>query len=74
MQSVAESTHYTMQHLLPPYTDGSVRYRRFNMQIPEENSEMDDASEKNIDKLCEIADTYIQEHRDELMRVCDEIG
>jgi len=71
MQSVAESTHYTMQHLLPPYADGSLRYQRFNMVIPEENSEMDDASEKNIDRLCEIADAYITENQDALMGVCE---
>jgi len=71
MQSVAESTHYTMQHLLPPYLDGSPRYQRFNMHIPEENSEMDDATEKNIDKLCEIADAYIAANKDALLGVCE---
>ncbi len=71
MQSVAESTHYTMQHLLPPYQDGSLRYQRFNMNIPEENSEMDDASEQNIDQLCEIADAYIKANEAALLSVCD---
>ncbi len=71
MQSVAESTHYTMQYLLPPYTDGSPRYQRFNMIIPEENSQMDDASAKNIDALCAIADTFIKENEKALMGVCE---
>jgi patatin-like phospholipase/acyl hydrolase len=74
MQSVAESTHYTMQHLLPPYTDGSLRYQRFNMNIPEENSEMDDASVKNIDELCDIADAFIKENEDALLGVCEIIS
>ena len=71
MQSVAESTHYTMEYLLPPYTDGTPRYQRFNMHLPEELSPMDNASKQNIDALCDVADKYIEEHEDELLSVCE---
>lgn len=71
MQSVTESTHYTLQHLLPPYENGTPRYQRFNVVIPEENAEMDDASDENIAKLCEIAENYIIENKDALLKVCE---
>jgi uncharacterized protein len=71
MHSVAESTHFTMQHLLPPFTDGTPRYKRFDMPIPAENSQMDDASDKNIEALCKIADKYVNDKEKELMAVCE---
>lgn len=71
MQSVSESTHYTLQHLLPPYENGTPRYQRINVEIPEENSDMDNASKENIDKLCELAENYINENRPALLKVCE---
>ncbi len=71
MQSVAESTHYTMQHLLPNYSNGSQRYVRLNIEIPHEISQMDNAYDANINKLCEIADTYVKENQDKLLRICE---
>lgn len=73
MQSVAESTHYTMQHLLPPYKDGTLRYQRLNMDIPVENSQMDNASKENIDQLCEIAEDYVRKNESELLRICEHL-
>lgn len=70
MQSVAESTDYTMKHLLPPFQDGTERYIRMDLQIPEENSAMDDASDKNIKKLVAIADEYVKSHQGELDKIC----
>jgi uncharacterized protein len=70
MQSVAESTHFTMQHLLPPFIDGTARYKRLDLNIPPENSQMDDASDKNIEALCKIADTYVKDNKAELMAIC----
>jgi len=70
MQSVAESTDYTMKHLLPPFEDGAVRYVRLDLPIPEENSEMDNASDDNIKALCGIADTYVDQHKAVLDEIC----
>ena len=71
MQSVAESTHYTLQHLLPPYENGTPRYQRINVTIPEENSQMDNVSDENINKLCEFAENYIKENESTLLQVCE---
>jgi predicted acylesterase/phospholipase RssA len=71
MQSVAESTHYTMQYLLPPFKNGTPRYKRIDLAIPEENCEMDDTSEKNIRELGGIADNYVRAHKGELDELCD---
>lgn len=71
MQSVAESTHYAMQHLLPAWTDGTPRYQRINIEIPEENTAMDDASAENIDTLCEIAEKYVKENEAQLLKICE---
>lgn len=70
MQSVAESTHYTMQYLLPPFSDGTRRYQRLDLAIPEKNCEMDDTSDKNISELCDIAETYVKENKAELDDIC----
>jgi uncharacterized protein len=70
MQSVAESTHFTMQHLLPAFTDGTPRYKRLDLVIPPENCGMDDASDKNIEALCKIADKYVKDNERDLMDIC----
>jgi uncharacterized protein len=70
MQSVSASTHYTMQHLLPPYTDGTLRYQRIDMQLPKECSEMDNASPENIQQLIAIADKYIEDNEANLLKIC----
>lgn len=64
MQGVAESTHYTMQHLLPKYTDGTSRYIRLNFNLPEGLGEMDNALDVNIDALCAEADIYIEKNKE----------
>ncbi len=69
MQSVSESTHYTMQHLLPPYTDGTPRYQRIELNIPEELGQMDNP--KNIEALIKLAKEYIKTHERELLTICD---
>ncbi|TAF64540.1 MAG: patatin [Cytophagales bacterium] len=69
MQSVAASTHYTIQHLLPPYTDGTKRYDRIAFEIPENLSDMDEP--KNIVALIAIADEYIKQNKKELLTICD---
>ena len=71
MRSVTESTDFTMAHLLPSYVDGSLRYKRLNISIPEENSKMDDVSEENLEKLCEISDDYVKKNEKELLKICD---
>jgi uncharacterized protein len=71
MNSVAASTDYTMQHLLPPYEDDTVRYKRLNFEIPEENTAMDDASPKNIGALIELAEDYVKQNESQLLTICD---
>ncbi|MBK6877449.1 MAG: patatin-like phospholipase family protein [Ignavibacteria bacterium] len=74
MRSVTESTDFTMAHLLPSYVDGSFRYKRLNISIPEENSKMDDVSEENLEKLCEISDDYVKKNEKELLKICDTLS
>lgn len=69
MQSVAESTDYTMQHLLPPYTNGTVRYQRFNVPLTNQQTAMDDA--QNIPSLKKSTEDFIEANRDTLLKVCD---
>jgi uncharacterized protein len=71
MNSVAASTDYTMQHLLPPYEDDTWRYKRLNFEIPEENTAMDDASAKNINTLVRLAEEYVQNNEKTLLQVCE---
>ncbi|RYG53259.1 MAG: patatin [Chitinophagaceae bacterium] len=70
MRSVAESTHYTMQHLLPPYKNGTRRYQRLDFQIPAAIAQMDDASEKNITALVQAAEKYVSDNKAQLDELC----
>ena len=71
MQSVAESTHYTMQYLMPPFKDGTPRYQRLdNILLDADTSAMDDASPENIEALCEIADKYVADNQQTLDAIC----
>jgi len=70
MRSVAESTHYTMQYLLPDYVDGTPRYQRVNFEIPEAISEMDDASDKNINALVKAAEDFVKKNEALLDKIC----
>jgi uncharacterized protein len=74
MNSVAASTDYTMQHLLPPYEDDTLRYRRLNFEIPEDNTAMDDSSEKNINALIALAEDYIKNNEKILLGVCEQLS
>lgn len=74
MNSVAASSDYVIQHLLPPYTDDTPRYKRFNVLINEENTQMDDASQKNIDALIASATAYINKNEKALLDICDLIS
>lgn len=73
MRSVSESTHFTMQHLLPDYTDKTPRYIRLNPVIPKENAEMSDASPENIKALIKIAEDYIAENKQKLLAICEHL-
>ena len=71
-QSVAESTHYTMQYLMPPYEDKTERYIRLDeMDLSKANSEMDDASPENIRALQAIGDSYVAENKEKLDEICE---
>ena len=62
MRSVAESTHFAMQHLLPPYLDGTKRYERIEFPIPTKCADMDNASSENIDQLIQLTKDYIDQN------------
>jgi hypothetical protein len=71
MQSVSESTHYTMQYLMPDFVDGTKRYIRLDdINLKQQNSEMDNTSAKNIGQLVDIADNYIASHQQQLDEIC----
>ncbi len=71
MGSVAENTHFTMRNLLPDYTDGTPRYYRLNLDLPIENINMDDVSDKNIAALEAHARAYVKQP--EIASLLDEI-
>jgi patatin-like phospholipase/acyl hydrolase len=73
MRSVAESTDYSMRHLLPPYTTGGTRYERVDVAIPLENSEMDDASAKNIEALCKLGERAVRANETRLLEICQKL-
>ncbi len=74
MNSVAASTDYAMQHLLPPYEDDTLRYQRLNFEIPEKNTAMDNASEENINTLISLAEEYVSKHEATLLKVCEQLS
>lgn len=74
MNSVAESTDYAMQHLLPNYTNGTTRYERLQVIVPKENGAMDDASSENIEKLIEIANRFVKQYESRLLAICDRLS
>lgn len=71
MRGATENTNFVMQHLLPPFKNGTSRYVRINFPIPVIYSEMDDASEENINKLLEISEKYIKANETELLNICE---
>jgi predicted acylesterase/phospholipase RssA len=74
MNAVAESTHYTMQYLLPPYSDNSKRYHRIDFEIPEAISTMDNASLENMQRLLDAAENYIKANKGYLEEICNIIS
>jgi uncharacterized protein len=74
MRSVAESTHYTMQYLLPSYSSKTNRYQRLDFEIQKEISNMEDASAENIERLLEAADRYIENNKSILDSICEIIA
>lgn len=73
MRGVAESTHYSMQYLLPNYSDSSKRYIRLNVPIPKEHIEMDNASPENIAALEEIANNFVLQNSALIDEICEKI-
>jgi len=74
MQGVSETVDYQMNYVLPPDSDGSKHYIRINPDIPEENSEMSDVSEKNIRGLQAVAQRAVQENSALIDEVCRMLG
>ncbi len=71
MQSVAESTHFSMQYLMPPYKDGTVRYQRLDeIKLDAATASMDDASAENIKALQAIAEKYVSDNKAILDQIC----
>lgn len=73
MRSVAESTDFTLKHLLPPYSDGTARYDRLDFEVPAENARMDDASPANIQGLRELAEAFVESNKSRLLALCDHL-
>lgn len=71
MDAVAENTHFTMQHLLPPYKNGQQRYWRIQVEVPIENSDMSNTSDENIKKLVDIAEQWVkkEENKEKLEKI-----
>lgn len=74
MRGVAESTHFTMQHLLPDYQNGDKRYVRLDMELPESSAAMDNSAPENLKNLERIAEIFIEKNRKLLMGICDKLS
>ncbi|MEZ4963728.1 MAG: patatin-like phospholipase family protein [Saprospiraceae bacterium] len=74
MQGVSESVDYQMRYVLPPDASGTPQYIRINPEIPAENAEMSDVSDKNISGLQEVAAKAIKEQDQVLDQVCELIS
>ncbi|MCG7997343.1 MAG: patatin-like phospholipase family protein [Candidatus Thiodiazotropha taylori] len=79
--SVSESIHSQMQHLLPPLSDDGTlmnqRYFRFQVNLEKKNTALDNASEGNIKELRLKAERLIRDRKQELLQLsnllnCDE--
>ena len=70
MQGVSETVDYQMRYVLPTVQDGTPQYLRINPEIPEENAEMSDVSEKNIAGLQAIAAKAIVDNDQTLDQIC----
>ncbi len=69
MNSTAETNDYVMHYLLPPYTDGTPRYQRINIDVPEELGEMDNPD--NMPKLIALAEEYIKNNKQLFDEICN---
>lgn len=74
MQGVSETVDYQMNYVLPTDSDGTRHYIRINPDIPEENSEMSDVSEKNIQGLKAVAKKAIEENEALIEEACRILG
>lgn len=70
MQGVSETVDYQMRYVLPPDQNGTPQYVRINPDIPEENAEMSDVSDKNIAGLQAVAAKAIQDNDRMIDQVC----
>jgi patatin-like phospholipase/acyl hydrolase len=71
MRSVEESVHYTMQYLMPPYENGTLRYDRLDLILPLENRNMDDISDKNINGLVAVAEEFVDKNKEAIKRISE---
>ncbi|MEM7657104.1 MAG: patatin-like phospholipase family protein [Bacteroidota bacterium] len=73
MQGVSETVDYQMQHLLPPYQDGTKRYLRFNIKVEPEHSEMDDPRPQTTEQLEAYGQAIVDnpENKAELDAFCE---
>lgn len=70
MQGVSETVDYQMRYVLPPAHDGTPQYLRINPDVPEENAEMSDVSDKNVAGLQAIAAKAIADNDKMLDEIC----
>lgn len=73
MDGASSNTDYSMHYLLPKYKNGEERYIRINIDVPIENSRMDDTSPQNIDNLCKLADDYLNSEAGKMLlgKICN---
>lgn len=70
MQGVSESVHYQMQYLLPNFTNGNPRYYRLNAQLAAGDSDMDNVSPENLNKLMEYGQKIVKDNDASIDRIC----
>ena len=72
LNGVCSTVDYQLRQLLPP-RDDSPRYYRFQMRLDEDHAGLDDASPENIRILKLLAQELVQDNRDDLNRLCDQL-
>lgn len=71
---VSATVDYHLRHLLPPASDGTKRYYRFQPRLDEGNDDLDDASRTNIRVLKLLAEAIVREHADDLKDLSQQLA
>jgi uncharacterized protein len=70
---VSDTVDYQLRQLVPPTSNGTERYYRFQMRLNEGNDDLDDASRTNLRVLRLLAEAIIRDNDKVLDALCDQL-